>query len=135
MSVETGVLVNLKGKPIYWHLPPGRNDTYLPDSRDLWAIIWENRKDVLGFAHSHPGTSNPSPSPSLEDLTTFAAVEAGLGKRLLWWICTQTYLSTFMWDGPGVYQYTRIRPWEDDYKFQANPSWLKQLRSLSYKGE
>jgi hypothetical protein len=135
MSTETGVLVNLKGEPIHWHLPPGRNSAFLPDSRDLWGVIWENRNEVLGFAHSHPGQGTPY--PSLEDLTTFAAVETGLGKRLLWWICTEDNLSTFTWNGPGAHQYARVWYWEDDYKFQVSPSpvWLGKLRQLSYELE
>lgn len=132
MSTETGVLVNLKGEPIYWHLPPGRNVILLPDSRDLWEVIWENRNDLLGFAHSHPGRV---PRPSLMDLTTFAAVEVGLGKRLLWWICSQDNLSTFTWNGPGTHRYTKVLSWEDEYKFQVSPVWLGELRRISYEQE
>ncbi len=83
MSLEAGVLVGLDGKPLYWHTPEDRSVGHLPNSVPLWNVIWELRDQVLGFAHSHPGQGIPG--PSYEDLTTFASIEAGLGRRLKWW--------------------------------------------------
>ncbi len=73
--IECGVVVGIKGA-IHWHLPEGRTMGSIPDTRALWDVFWEHRKlDYLGFAHSHPGSGIPG--PSMTDLTTFAAVEAG----------------------------------------------------------
>jgi hypothetical protein len=130
MSIETGVVVNLKGEPIYWHLPPGRIAGYLPDSRSLWDVLWDNRNDLMGFAHSHPGSGFPG--PSMEDLTTFSAVERGLGRRLLWWICTKDQVLTWAWDGPDKYHYAAVLDSEYNYEPQVNPGWLEELRRLSY---
>src|SRR6185369_6039063 len=84
MNLEAGVVVGYEGEPIFWHLPEGRTAGYLPDSRELWEVIWENRHNVYGIAHSHPGSGLPG--PSREDITTFAGIELGLGRRLVWWI-------------------------------------------------
>lgn len=127
MSIETGVLVNKQGEPIHWHLPPGRNVGYLPDSRDLWDIIWENRDNIQGFAHSHPGSGDTG--PSWEDLTTFSAVERALGRRLWWWITSYDRLIALQWEGPGQYDY-RIERLDRD--LEAYASWLEELRALSY---
>ena len=105
MSIEAGVLIGLDGQDIFWHLPQNRNGGSLPDSRELWDVIWENRDKVLGFAHSHPGRGIPG--PSYEDVTTFAAVEAALGKRLTWWIISSNNCVELHWLGPEKYRYKR----------------------------
>lgn len=104
MSIEAAVLISLDG-PIYWHLPANRSGASLPDSRDLWWDgFWANKDTLLGCAHSHPGSGRPA--PSWTDITTFAAVEDGLGKRLAWWITTNDYWVVCRWAGPGVHDYT-----------------------------
>ena len=135
MSIETGVVVNLQGEPIHWHLPPGRSAGYLPDSRDLWDVFWENRDNLLGFAHSHPGAGYPHPSH--EDLTTFSAVEAGLGRRLLWWVMSKTSVVVYSWVGPGLYDYRvnsdrEAKYASEDSSSQQELSWVAKLYSLSY---
>lgn len=122
MSIEAGVLVDLDGQPIYWHLPPDRSTVALPDSRELWDVIWENRERVLGFAHTHPGTGMPG--PSWEDLTTFEAVERALGKRLVWWILSFDQFVELFWEGPGRYDY---QPRTCIYPL----TWAHQLREQS----
>lgn len=74
--IEVGVVIGLDFRPRYWHLPPGRTAGSIPDTRSLWDVLWEQRADVAGFAHSHPGSGVPGPSHT--DVTTFAAIEAGL---------------------------------------------------------
>lgn len=92
MSIETGVVLDYNWNVIYWHLPQGRSSGYLPDSRDLWSVIWENRDKVAAVAHSHPeGIIGPSGT----DITTFAAIEAGLGKLLMWPIVTGTEVAIY----------------------------------------
>jgi hypothetical protein len=99
---EAGVLISKEGKPLYWHVPEDRSTAYLPDSRDLWEVIWDFRDNILGFAHSHPPGCD---GPSQEDVTTFAAVEAALGRRLAWWIVTDRDLSLVEWCGPDKLDY------------------------------
>jgi proteasome lid subunit RPN8/RPN11 len=131
MSIETGVVVEgsvdpADGTAMHWHLPEGRNAGYLPDSRTLWDILWENRSKVLGFAHSHPGSGIPG--PSWEDITTFSAIERGLGRRLHWWICSRDELVFVMHSGSqDKYDYVVYR------QTKTTPSWLNELRRLSYQ--
>jgi len=122
--LEAGVLVDIDGGVLAWHLPPGRTSASIPDSRDLWSTMWENRLRLGGMAHSHPGAGIPS--PSREDLTTFAACEAGLGCRLDWWIITRVQIRRYRWQGPSKLHYTAREPIGDT-------PWLPQLRALSYQ--
>ena len=122
MSIEAGVLVDLDCEPIYWHLPVARSGGALPDSRPLWDVIWENRERVLGFAHSHPG--HGMPGPSYEDVTTFAAIELGLGRRLVWWITSSDNFVELCWVGPGKLDY---KQGPNIYK----PTWMQRLRDES----
>ncbi len=125
MSIEAAVVIS-GGSPSHWHLPPGRNSVYIPDTRDLWDILWESRSSVDGVAHTHPGSGWPSPSKT--DLTTFEAVEKGLGRRLSWWILSRTHCVLLQWEsggfGPG---------YETTYVFrEEEPSWAEELRRHSY---
>ncbi len=126
--MEAGVVVGFGGEPLYWHLPSNRTVASLPDSRDLWDVFWENRGTLQGFAHSHPGSGVPS--PSWEDITTFAAVEQGLGRRLTWWIISETHRVVVLWRGPGPHDYETYLDLDTlDYR----PCWLDGLRKTSYK--
>lgn len=120
--IEAGALLNLDGEAIYWHLPPGRTGGSLPDSRDLWDVIWENRKAISGFAHSHPGSGVPG--PSYTDVTTFAAIEAGLGQRLDWWIISSDAACLVSWIGPGRLDYAVL-------PVRQHMPWSPRLRELS----
>lgn len=124
MSIEAGVLIDIDRNPIHWHMPVDRSVGYLPDSRELWDVIWENRDRVRGFAHSHPGSGVPG--PSMEDLTTFAATESGLGRKLVWWITSADCLVTLWWQGPGKFDYFKaVVPKEIELELYP---WLEQLR-------
>jgi len=122
MSTEAGVLVGLNEEPLFWHLPNKRSAGSLPDSYDLWDVIWTNRAQVLGFAHSHPGSGVPGPSH--EDLTTFSAIEAALGKRWNWWIVSYDAYIRLFWVGPDKLGYGITH-----CIFET--SWLKRLREES----
>jgi hypothetical protein len=124
MSIEAGVVVDLDRKPIYWHEPLDRGPTHLADSRDLWDVLWENRHNLSGFAHSHPGSGIPEPSGT--DLTTFSAVELGLGIRLFWWITSADRYILARWEGPGPYDYTIFSPRES-----LRYTWIDELRLRS----
>lgn len=119
--VEAGLVI-IGSRPIFWHLPKGRTGGSIPDSRQLWDIFWEYRKEeFLGFAHSHPGAGMPA--PSWTDLTTFCAIETGLGRRLIWWITSSTSVIELVWEGPDKHAY-RISVIEE-------PSWARALRNQS----
>jgi len=124
--LEAGVVI-MKGVEagtlrLHWHLPPGRSTGSIPDSRELWDVFWENRDDLVGFAHTHPGKGTPRPSQ--EDVSTFYAVEEGLGSRVLWWIFSEDrgILVTTHPSGQGVV-------W---VPLRETFSWLPELRRLSY---
>ncbi len=125
MSIEAGVVVGPEGRPLYWHMPKGASVVSLPDSRDLWDAIWEHRKILRGFAHTHPGFGKPSPSET--DLTTFVAVEAALGRRLIWWILTQDKMIALEWSNQAQ-AYVEIS--------EVGPEvWMGSLREVSRTSE
>ena len=145
MFLEAAVLIDLDFKPIYWHLPQGRSSTYIPDSRSFWDVIWENRENLLVIAHTHPGKGRLMPSS--EDISTFRAVEAGLGQRLRWWIANADNLMELVsskmlgWDGPDKYVYTDyLHPELGSVPqlyapmhlgLKEHPEWLHELRKVS----
>lgn len=126
--MEVGVVIDKEGQPIFWHEPAGRSVASLPDSHDLWTFIWQNRERVGGFAHSHPGSGVPGPSH--EDVTTFAAIEAALGRRLNWWITSRNGLVLVHHLGMDAerlaYGCSEL-PW-----LEHRLVWLQELRDRSY---
>lgn len=119
---ESGVLLDVHGNPLFWHNPIGRSGAALPDSRGLWEIMWENRDIIAGFAHSHPGSGLPGPSH--EDVTTFAAIEAALGRKLDWWIITADNCCFVRWVGPDRLSYRAL-------PVRQNMPWADRLRHFS----
>lgn len=121
---EAGVVVSTDGEPIYWHLPNARSSGALPDDAALWNVLRDNASRLAGVAHSHPGSGVPG--PSYEDVTTFAALEAGLGKRFKWWIISSDSTVVCEWVGPDRLSYVaKVVP-------EAEVSgWLDGLRSAS----
>ncbi len=117
--LEAGVVIGLNFEPLHWHLPVGRSSVYLPDDRNLWEVFWGNRKNILGFAHTHPGQGIPG--PSVEDLTTFRAIERGLGQILTWWIFSENRGLVLRFDG------TEYRCSE----LVHEPLWARDLRLRS----
>lgn len=121
---EALLVIGQDGEIICQHSPLF-SSVFIPDSRNLWEIIWENREKVAGIAHSHPGTGIPF--PSREDLTTFAALEAGLGKRLNWWITSKSDCILVNWQGPNTYDYSiPVNSLNEDKMV-----WLEELRRIS----
>lgn len=121
MSLEAGVVLDLQGHPIHWHTPMDRTGGSLPDSRDLWDVFWENRGTISGFAHSHP---SGMAGPSQTDVTTFAAVEAALGRRLDWWIITPDHMTLTRWAGRKRLAYKTVA-------VTQRPEWFGKLLKLS----
>lgn len=125
MSIETAAVIGTGNTVIYMHEPPGRSAAYLPDSQSLWDIVWESRSSVVGIAHTHPGTGYPGPSRT--DLSTFEAMEKGLGKHLKWWILSASHSILLEWN-PG-------NPGYDITSFlfpDQEPGWMIELRRRSY---
>ena len=84
---EAAVVIDQDDQPTYCHLTEGRTAASIPDSRDLWMVLWSGRERLAGVAHTHPAGVD---QPSGIDLVTFRACEDGLGRRLSWWIVTPT---------------------------------------------
>jgi len=122
--METAMVFDEDGRPIFWHEPPGRSGGYLPDSRSLWDVLWENRARLGGVAHTHPWDGQAYPSGT--DVTTFAAVEAGLGKKLLWPVVTFTEVRYYV-RNPLTSQYV-----ETDTAFMRTSylDWIAQMDEL-----
>lgn len=91
--IETAMVFTESGAILYWHDIDGRTENSIPDSRKLWDVLWRCRDHLGGVAHSHPW-NGPS-APSYTDLTTFRAIEAALGRKLLWPIVTMTHVNFF----------------------------------------
>jgi len=131
---EAVVVINLYGCEIYQHCPAHQTATKSPDDKTLWNFILEHKDEISGIAHSHPG-SGPT-SPSREDVTSFAAIESGIGKRLYWPIITSDSISTFIWQGPGEYDYSLLQTGGGDGlgRHHDNNDWVDTLRNLSGYG-
>jgi hypothetical protein len=128
-DLEAGVVLTWYDRmELHWHIPKDRTIGYLPDSQDLWHTFWVHRERITGFAHTHPGSGVPSPSQ--EDLTTFEAIEAGLGKRLAWFIASRDVIVKGQWVGPGKLDYEFERVSEEIYY-----RWIDALRRQSYNNE
>jgi len=102
MINETGMVFDQQGSVMLWHEPEGRSSGSLPDSQDLWDFLWKHRikgdgtGQLCGVAHTHPWHGHAAPSGI--DLTTWAAIEKGLGQRLLWPITTFSEVRYFVWN-------------------------------------
>lgn len=118
---EAAVVIDMMGEAAYWHLPDDRTAGGLPDSHDFWMVLWNNRDDISGIAHSHP---NGFVGPSHTDITTFDAVERGLGQRLDWWILAGRILLHCHWVGPGKLSYESL-------PVEQRPSWVALLCEVS----
>lgn len=134
--IEMALVFDKYGKPMHWHEPPGSSGVSIPDSRELWDILWASRVRLGGVAHTHPLSMLAAPSP--EDVTTFRAIEDGLGRLLVWPIVTPS--ETRYW----------IRNIDDHYcpadllgamplmNSAERKAWIEttfELRNKSFKGE
>lgn len=105
---ETRLVFDREGRTILWPHDPHRSAGYLPDNQTLWDFLWDNRERLGGVAHTHPWEGPVW--ASYTDVTTFSAIEKGLGRRLLWPIVTFTDIQVFAWVGPGDYDYAPLSP-------------------------
>ena len=109
--METALVFDRSGRTLYWHEPHGRNGGALPDSDDLYAVLWKHRSaekggtgQLAGVAHTHPWDGPTGASGT--DLTTFRAVELGLAQRLVWPIVTFTHVVLYV--RPREYDFAKI---------------------------
>lgn len=124
--MEAAVVLDRDWHPIYFHTPGGRTGGSIPDSRDLWEVLWAHRENLLGVAHSHSGGGVPGPSHT--DVTTFAAIDAALGARLIWPIITVDAFRAFQWRGPERLDYLTL---ETALSVDMLGHWVPELLRLS----
>jgi hypothetical protein len=99
---EAALVFDSRGHTIAWHQPPESTSTLIPDSRELWDVLWKHRASLGGVAHLHPWDGPPEPSST--DVSTFRAIESALGRLLLWPIATLNEVSFLGWN-PITQQY------------------------------
>lgn len=128
--VEVALVFNRHGVGLQWHRPNGKcSHGGIGDDRGLWEFLWANRKEVGGVAHTHPWDGPAGPSGT--DVTTFSAIERGLGVKLVWPIVTLTEIGYFEWVGPDKHDYGDMRL----RRFRLDPADIAELRELSLKGD
>ena len=105
---EVACVIGAQGQVLGWF-----EGSYgqVPDSQALWLLLWEQRENVVGVAHTHPGRGVPT--PSYEDTSTWEAVEAALGHSLLWWISSADTLRWWCSEHPPLLPPT---PWVDELR-------------------
>jgi hypothetical protein len=128
--IEAGVLLGLNNSVITWHTPNERSVVKLPESRDLWEIIYDNKDTVTGFAHTHPGDGSPGPSHT--DITTFIAIENALGKHLNWFILSSDSQVLCLFDNEMNESPKDIITIEIHDQDIINMTWMSKLRELSH---
>ncbi len=90
----------------------------LPDSRARWEQIWRLREDIVEIAHTHPQGGLKF---SNEDLTTMAALDAALGRRLRYAIVTPD----------AMLRRHRNEDGDEDAVVDAEPWWTALIRAAS----
>lgn len=120
--IEVAVVFDPLGRAIKWHGPDGSSGGSIPDSRELWDVLWKNRHHLGGVAHTHPWDGPGHPSHT--DITTYQAVESGLGRWCVWPVVTMTEVGYYVLDPQ-----TR-EPVQWDNPFNHNPFWPDTVREL-----
>lgn len=120
---EAAIVLDKSGSPLHIHTPEDRTAVKVPDSLDLWTVLWDNMENLSGVAHSHPGYGLEGLGPSYEDVTTFQPCEAALG-RLDWWIANGDSLILVRWVGPDLLDYAHL-------PVLMEPPWVHTLRKIS----
>jgi len=119
--LEMVLVFDTEGRAIFWKGPKGSFEGYVQDSELLWDRIWSARDRIGGVAHTHPWAGEAH--PSYIDVTTFEAIERGLGQRLLWPIVTMTEVGYFHWNLARGYERTKS-------PFEGNPWWIDNVEEL-----
>ena len=138
MPVEVALVFDKEGKTIAFHEPAGRGPENIPDTRSHWEVLEENWDRLGGVAHVHPWSGNAIPSPT--DVTTFRAIEKGLGKILLWVVVTFDQVTYWRWSGKkatspdGDYVLVHAEPSAPGVEIEPEIQGIEKLRELS-RGE
>jgi len=135
---EIAVVISHEGKDLFWL--DGADSVSIPDNRNLWQFIWENRDKVYGVAHTHPGRGFPRPSTT--DLSTFRAIEDALGRYLSWWIFSEDcYIIVRRYepkdgtsDDYDLFEFEDVDPRVPSMMESVATKWISKLRQLSYGG-
>ena len=101
--IEVALVFAKDGSTLLWHDPSGRSSVYIPDSKELWDFLVANRDQIGGIAHTHPWEGEAWFSKT--DVTTWSALERGLGIRWVWPVVTFTEVKNYKWIGPGKFDY------------------------------
>lgn len=101
--IEVALVFAKDGSTLLWHDPEGRSSGYIPDSKELWDFLVGNRDQIGGVAHTHPWEGSAWFSKT--DVTTWSALERGLGVRWIWPVVTFSEVKNFVWVGPGKLDY------------------------------
>ncbi|MFO0750161.1 MAG: hypothetical protein U1F43_31500 [Myxococcota bacterium] len=121
-GLEAALVFDVRGGTLHWHVPAARSAASIGDSRALWEVLWAERARLGGVAHTHPWRGPAAASAT--DVTTFAACEAGLGRRLRWVVATVDDEAQLGWVGPGRLDYAPVAA-------RMEVEELGRLRSLS----
>ena len=125
--IESALVFDNQGRVIRYHLPQGRTSGSIPDTRDLWEVLWKWRAQLGGVAHTHPWKGRATPSQT--DVTTFRACEQALGQLLKWPVVTFDDIGIFVWSeesGFYVHEYDS----DPDFIITLMPA-IERLRELS----
>jgi len=122
VSIEVAAVV-WPDETVWVHEPGGRTAVKVPDSQSFWDKVWENRGCMEGIAHTHPGSGWPAPSHT--DVSTFEAMEKGIGRRLSWWILSSDRAVRIERRGTGYEIVEQVDP-------AAEPAWMEELRKASF---
>ncbi len=137
--IESALVFDDQGRVIRFHLPHGRTQGSIPDTRDLWEVMWKWRAQLGGVAHTHPWNGRAAPSQGCgrrscdcpqcfrADVPTFRGCEQALGSLLLWPVVTFDDIGYYGWNSVTE-QYVRCRvPTFEDTLMPA----IERLRELS----
>jgi len=126
--MEIIVVFDTTGKAIYWH-DKDASSGYVPDSDDLFDVMWENKDRLGGFAHTHPWDGEARPSSI--DLTTYRDLDKAFGKRLVWPVISFTDAVLVFWtkfpDEPGEGYVIADFDYLEEFEFD----WVDELRRRS----
>ena len=120
---EVALVFDKQGNPMRWSDGGGAS---LPDSSDLWAFLWEHREEIGGVAHTHPWDGPTGPSGT--DMTTYVAIESGLGKKLIWPIITMTHEFYFRMSVDEDVYFEMFPPFPNSQQWKDN---VEELRRRS----
>jgi len=105
-------LIGKNGEILYADF--SQSPTAMPDKRQRWQAVWNNRENLAEIAHSHPlGGSRFSQ----EDETTMAALDLALGQAMRYSVVTPEEI--------------RVRQGDEEFMLEEVPWWVALMRLAS----